>query len=175
MTPKKVAEKFSKSPKFKGTVSEKTIRRNMRADPGPRKQNEKFKYRARRVPKSTPLKKEDKLKRKAYAENGPITNGGQFGCVTLSEDWEYRKREIGWIDDKPWWMDSSSAKNRFYYDFADGSDPPETLAVDKHSPHFMNLCGISWNSRFTHFYSERVRNKRRSRNADGDLVKKISL
>ena len=26
-------------------------------------------------------------------------------------------------------------------------EPPEVLAVDKHTPHFMNLCGISWHGR----------------------------
>ena len=63
---------------------------------------------------------------------------------TLSEDWDLRKKEIGFFDDKPFWLDSSSAKNRFYYDFGDGDGPPETLEVDKHSPHFMNLCGLCW-------------------------------
>ena len=92
----------------------------------------------------TPLKDFDKTKRLAYAENGPISKGGKFGCVTLSNDWEVRKKQIAWMDDKPWWLDSSSANNRFYYDFGDGDGPPETLDIEKHSPHFMNLCGLCW-------------------------------
>ena len=106
-----------------------------------------------------------------YGENGPINNGGEFGCVTLSEHWPTRRKELGWIDDKPWWKDSSSCKNRYYYDF-DGDEPPEVLDVDKHTPHFMNLCGVCWNGRFMHWYSKEVKNKRRSRNKDGDLVLK---
>ena len=52
-----------------------------------------------------------------------------------------------WWDDKPWWIDSSSAKNRYYYDFGDGSGPPEKLAIDKHTPHFMNGHGFGWHSK----------------------------
>ena len=46
------------------------------------------------MPKSTPLKDEDPEKRVLYAEKGPITNGGKFGIVTLSDDWEQSKKEI---------------------------------------------------------------------------------
>ena len=95
------------------------------------------------------MRDEDPGKRKAYAENGPILNGGKFGCVTLSDDWETRRTELGLLDDKPWWLDSSSVKNRFWYAWNDEhvDEAPEVLHVDKHTPHFMNLCGISWNSR----------------------------
>ena len=161
MNPKKVARILSKSPKFKGTICEKTIRTNMKAAAGPRKQNETLKYRAKRVPKETPLHDEDFPKRENYAKYGPIKNGGEFGCVTLSHNWNERKKEIIWIDDKPWWQDSSSAKNRFYYDFGDANQPPEKLKVDKHSPLFMAQCGISWHGRYMHHYSKRVKNKRR--------------
>ena len=110
------------------------------------------------MPKVTPLKDEDPEKRVLYAEKGPITHGGRFGIVTLSEDWEERKKEIFWGDDKPWWIDSSSAKNRYYYDFGDGSGPPEKLSIDKHTPHFMNFHGFGWHSKvlFTFFTSRKI-------------------
>jgi len=104
-------------------------------------------FKAKTVPKVTPLKSHDPPNRLAYAENGPILNGGTFGVAELSDDWEIRKTQIGFLDHKPWWLDSSSAKNRFYYCFGDEDEPPEVLAVDKHSPHFMNFCGISYKSR----------------------------
>ena len=144
-------------------------------------------FRAKKVPKQTPLKAQDPENRLAYAKNGPILNGGTFGVAQLSPDWEIRKTEIGFLDHKPWWLDSSSAKNRFYYCFGDEDEPREVLAVDKHSPHFMNFCGISYKSRVLfhrfhpkfmllnevmHFHSKQVKNKRRSRNKDGDLVVK---
>ena len=108
-----------------------------------------MKFKARKVPQLTPLRDEYPEKRMAYAKNGPILNGGKFGCVTLSDDWETRRTEIGFLDDKPWWLDSSSVNNRFWYAWNDEEidEPPEVLHVDKHTPHFMNLCGICWNSR----------------------------
>ena len=106
-------------------------------------------FKARKVPKKTPLKAGDAEKRLAYAKNGPILNGGKFGIVDLPEDWESRKKKLGFLDHKPWWKDSSSVKNRYYYDFGDGDEPPETLDVDKHTPHFMNFCGICYSSRVT--------------------------
>ena len=93
----------------------------------------------------------DKKKRLAYAEHGHVSTGGGFGCVTLNSNWEIRKKEIGWLDDKPWWLDSSSANNRYYYDFDDGDGPPETLDIEKHSPHFMNLCGVCWKGKVFSF------------------------
>ena len=65
--------------------------------------------------------------------------------MTLSLDWDTRRQEIAYLDDKPWWKDSSSVKNRYFYVFDDDEydEPPEVLAVDKHTPHFMNLCGVS--------------------------------
>ena len=113
------------------------------------RENEFFKKCIDKVPIVTPLREEDPQKRKDYAENGPILNGGEFGCVTLSDDWETRRTEIGFLDDKPWWLDSSSVKNRYWYawDEDDVDEAPEVLKVDKHIPHFMNLCGICWNSR----------------------------
>ena len=36
----------------------------------------------------------------------------------------------------------------------------------------MNLHGISWNSKFIHWHSTLVTNKRRSRNSEGKLVLK---
>ena len=99
------------------------------------------------MPKETPQKDQDPGLRVCYGEKGPIARGGQFGIVTLSEDWEERKKELFWGDDKPWWIDSSSAKNRYYYDFGDGSGPPEKLAIDKHTPHFMNFHGFGWYSK----------------------------
>ena len=36
----------------------------------------------------------------------------------------------------------------------------------------MNFCGICYKSRFMHFHSTLVKNKRRSRNKDGELVYK---
>ena len=106
----------------------------------------------RKVPKKTPLKDKDKEKRENYAKHGPISNGGVFGCVTLSDDWEVRKKEIAFFDDKPWWLDSSSANNRFWYDFDDESGPPEEFEVDKHSPHFMNLCSLCRKGKVTLFF-----------------------
>ena len=44
------------------------------------------------MPKITPLKDGDAENRVLYAEKGPITNGGKFGIVTLSDDWEERKK-----------------------------------------------------------------------------------
>ena len=116
-------------------------------------------YKARKVPKATSLTNLDKVKRLAYAKHGPILNGGKFGCVNLSNDWHKRKKEIAFGDDKPWWKDSSSVNNRFYYDFGDDEKPPETLDVDKHTPHFMNLSVMAWNSKIMHFYSQEVRPK----------------
>lgn len=143
----------------------------MKGTPTSKDKQNPLKYQAKKVPKQTPLKDLDMEKRVNYAINGPINKGGKYGCITLSDDWEIRRIELGWLDDKPWWKDSSSVKNRFYYDF-DGHDPPEVLGVDKHSPHFMNLCGICWNGRYMHWYSTEVKNKRRSRNKNGDLVTK---
>ena len=112
---------------------------------------------------------------------------GAFGVAELSPIWDIRKTELGFLDHKPWWLDSSSAKNRFYYCFGDEDEPREVLDVDKHSPHFMNFCGISYKSRvfshpsldklmplneIMHFHSKQVKNKRRSRNKDGELVLK---
>ena len=75
-------------------------------------------FRAKKVPKQTPLKEGDPEVRVAYAKHGPILNGGVFtgklGQVTLPEDWEKRKLKIGFLDHKPFWLDSSSVKNRFY-------------------------------------------------------------
>ena len=98
------------------------------------------------------MKDQDFPARCLYSEEGPILKGGTFGIVTLSDDWEVRKKEILFGDDKPWWVDSSSVKNRFYYDFGDGSGPPEILAIDKHTPHFMNFHAIGWHSKVI-FYS----------------------
>ena len=153
-------------------MSEATIRRSMKLG-GKRKPGQTDKYKARKVPKQTPLRTGDSEKRLAYAEHGPIARGGKFGDVYLSEDWEQRKKQIGFIDDKPFWLDSSTVKNRFYYDFGDYSDdePPEVLSVEKHSPHFMNCCGICYSSKFMHEYSHEVKNKRRTRNSDGVLVR----
>ena len=103
----------------------------------------------KKVPKQTPLRDSDFEKRLAFAENGPILNEGTFGVVTLPDDWEERKKKLGFLDHKPWWLDSSSAKNRFYYSFGDEDEPPEVLDVDKNTPHFMNFCGICYSSRVT--------------------------
>ena len=110
-------------------------------------------FKAKKVPKRTPLKEEDPEKRLAYAENGPILNGGTFGIVTLPASWEKRKKKLGFLDHKPWWLDSSSAKNRYYYCFGDEDEPREVLAVDKHTPHFMNFCGVCYSSRVTHAFA----------------------
>ena len=67
-------------------------------------------FRAKKVPKQTPLKAQDPENRLAYAKNGPILNGGIFGVDELSDDWDIRKTELGFLDHKPWWLDSSSAK-----------------------------------------------------------------
>ena len=196
-TPKKVAKRLSDCADFGKTINEKTIRRNCRLE-GQRKGNHQFlwkgaqlfwegettpKYVAKRIPKQTPQREDDPEIRTAYAEEGPILNGGQFGIVTLSEDWEERKKEICWGDDKPWWRDSSSAKNRYYCDFGDGSGPPEILPIDKHTPHFMNFHLLGWHSKvlffqqkfsveLVHWYSRKVRNKNRTKNAAGDRVRK---
>ena len=91
----------------------------------------------------------DPEKRVVYAKNGPTLNGCVFGVVTLADDWETRRTQFGFLDDKHWWLDSSRVKNRYWYSFDDDDDDdaPEVLAVDKHTPHFMNLCDICWNSR----------------------------
>ena len=76
-------------------------------------------FKAKKVPKRTPLKGDDQQKRLAYAKNGPILNGGQFGIIKLPDDWDSRKLMIGFLDHKPWWLDSSNTKNRFWYCFGD--------------------------------------------------------
>ena len=85
--------------------------------------------RIKKVPKHTPLKGDDPEKHVAYVKNGPILNGGQFGIANLPDDWEYHKLVIGFLDHKPWWLNSSSTKNRFYYCFED-DEPREVLEVD---------------------------------------------
>ena len=55
-------------------------------------------FNAKKVPKRTPLKDSDLEKRLAYAQNGPILNGGTFGIVTLPDDWEERKKKICFLD-----------------------------------------------------------------------------
>ena len=110
-----------------------------------------MKFKARKVPKVTPLRDEDPQKRLNYALNGPVTKGGTFGCVTLSDDWEIRKTEIAYFDDKPFWLFSSSSKNMYYYDFDNGTEP-QPMQIEKHSPHFMNCCGLSYNSKVNVFF-----------------------
>ena len=105
-----------------------------------------MKFKARKVPKVTPLRAEDPQKRMNYAQNGPVSKGGTFGCVTLNDDWEIRKTEIAYFNDKPFWLYSSSSKNMFYYDFDDGTEP-QPMQIEKHIPHFMNCCGLSYNSK----------------------------
>ena len=109
-----------------------------------------MKYKARKIPKETALRPEDFEKRVNYAKNGPILNGGVFGCVTLSNDWEKRKLEIAFFDDKPFWLFSSSVKNAYYYDFDDGTEP-EPFKIEKHNPHFMKLCGLCYNDKVSFF------------------------
>ena len=85
-------------------------------------------FRAKKF-RNTPLKGDDPEKHVAYAKNGPILNGGQFGIANLPDNWEYHKLVIGFLDHKPWWLNSSSTKNRFYYCFED-DEPREVLEVD---------------------------------------------
>ena len=130
------------------------------------------------TPLGTPLKDSDEGIRMTYATYGPINNWsfGDFELaaagICLPKSWKERRLKLSFWDHKPFYLGKFHRHNARQCRFKGSKKPLKPGHKEKYAPKFMvfGLCG--WQFSTCYFHCRRRRNKRKSRNADGDLILK---
>ena len=112
----------------------------------------------------------------AYATHGPIIKPVSLLTGKLSGRWKDRKRRIAWVDWKPFYNGQFHHRNTHRQYRRKNSDKELTKNnKEKFQKKFMVLSAMSWNGLYGFIHATKVRNKRRSRNENNELVRRYLL
>ena len=166
--------------KYKKSIDVRTLRNHYKRG----KENPDG-YHSHVTPLQTPLSAHDEKIRLAYALHGPINNWtfeaieDICNILKLPKSWKERKKLIAFWDHKPFYLGKfhrhNARQNRFKPKEGEVKKPLKPGRQEKFSPKFMvfGLLGYSFSEDY--FHCKRVKNQRRSRNAEDELIHKYSF